>query len=186
MSCKILNNHSFNKDRIKKLLDYIIVEPSEDTHNKAHKYPFIAAEILCCDATKIHELFLKNENKFEASVQDSNQLQPENNFKNHHDDEANDEIEEEITVEETKTKAASITIDENQLKSKSSSNLEDLRKSCDESKKNESENFFKNELLEYFLSFIETNSDLNYVLSGYFSRFFNFLFSKNASLVFSK
>lgn len=44
---------------------------------------------------------------------------------------------------------------------------------------------FKNELLEFFLSFLSCKSELNYVLSGYFARFFNTLLTKNASFVIS-
>ena len=34
------------------------------------------------------------------------------------------------------------------------------------------------ELLDYFLSFVETDSELNYVLAGYFSKFLIILFNK--------
>ena len=39
------------------------------------------------------------------------------------------------------------------------------------------------DLMDYFLSFLDSNSELNYVLCGYFSKFFNTLFNKNSVYV---
>ena len=41
----------------------------------------------------------------------------------------------------------------------------------------------KIELLEYLLEFIETENELNYVLAGYFSKFFITLLNRNATAV---
>ena len=47
----------FNEQKnIKDLLDYVLIEPSEDDHRKGHKFPFLACEILCSE----NPVLLKN------------------------------------------------------------------------------------------------------------------------------
>lgn len=46
------------------------------------------------------------------------------------------------------------------------------------------ENSDKIELLEYLLSFLETDNDLNHVLAGYFSKFLLLLLNKHQKIVF--
>ena len=41
----------------------------------------------------------------------------------------------------------------------------------------------ENDLLDYFLTFLDSIEPLNYVLSGYFSKFFGALFKKNSNYV---
>ena len=106
------------------------------------------------------------------NYQDSIELKQIKSFGKINDD--SEEIEEEITVEETKIGPS--VIDDSKIKS---SNTQEGTE-CNLQK---NEYLLKNELLDHFLSFIDTTSELNYVLSGYFSRFFNFLFTKNSSLV---
>jgi hypothetical protein len=48
----------FSKDKIKSLINYIIIEPKEDDQLKGHKFPFIASELLNCDEPSISDLFL--------------------------------------------------------------------------------------------------------------------------------
>mgnify|MGYP006893267297 CR=1 len=53
----------FDHDRLKVLIDYITVMPTEaDGHDRGHKYPFIAGEIFNCEINQILDKF------FEAPV----------------------------------------------------------------------------------------------------------------------
>jgi len=53
-----LTFYSFDRAQIEKLIDYVITESkSEDTSNRAFKYPFIAAEILSSDLKEITDQF---------------------------------------------------------------------------------------------------------------------------------
>ena len=47
-----------SKDKIKSLINYIIIEPKEDDQLKGHKFPFVASELLNCDIDNISDLFL--------------------------------------------------------------------------------------------------------------------------------
>jgi hypothetical protein len=172
----------FNKEKVKSLLKYVMLEPKEDEHNKGHKFPFVAAEILSCETMRIHELFLENENKFTENNKEIKE--PENKEPEvlkeiiNQVEEINEEIGEEIRVEAS-NKAGSNILDENQIKSVSNEEAKEFSRTS----KLEKTDVFQNSLLEEFLSFLDTNSELNYVLSGYFAKIFNFLFSKNPSLL---
>ena len=48
-----------NRDRVKQLLDMILVMPEEDEHKRGHKYPFVASEVLSCDIRELFDLFFK-------------------------------------------------------------------------------------------------------------------------------
>lgn len=53
----------FDHDKLKTLIDYITVMPTEeDGHDRGHKYPFIAGEIFNCEINQILDKF------FEAPV----------------------------------------------------------------------------------------------------------------------
>ena len=53
----------FDHDKLKILIDYITVMPTEqDSHDRGHKYPFIAGEIFNCEINQILDKF------FEAPV----------------------------------------------------------------------------------------------------------------------
>lgn len=59
--------HSFNHTQLKKLLDFILVEPSpQDSDKRAFKYPFLAADILSSEAKEITETFFKTEKELTA------------------------------------------------------------------------------------------------------------------------
>ena len=133
------------------------------------------------DSTKIYEFFLKNENLPEAKYKNSlpeeakynstsnNKYSITNDFFQSSElnvfGNENEVIEEEIITEETKSN----DIDDQKIKIKQENTEVKL--------------LFKNDLLDYFLSFLDSNSELNYVLCGYFTKFFNFLFNKDASFV---
>ena len=61
--------------------------------------------------------------------------------------------------------------DKNEKKEKENEIKEELKKENDYPSN-------RIELLDYFLSFVETDSELNYVLAGYFSKFLIILFNK--------
>lgn len=45
------------------LIEYIIVEPTEDEFKRGHKYPFISGELLNCDVAKILDFFTLTESQ---------------------------------------------------------------------------------------------------------------------------
>ena len=53
----------FDKDKIKRLLDYIIKE-QEDEQNKGYKFPFLCSQIFGLEIDKIMNKFIKNKNKY--------------------------------------------------------------------------------------------------------------------------
>ena len=58
----------FTKEKIKKLIDYIIKEPKENDILKGHKFPFIASEILNSDEDKILDYFIMNKSEEEFNL----------------------------------------------------------------------------------------------------------------------
>ena len=58
-------NFSFDKTKVKKLIDYITKEPERDEHNIGYKFPFMSAEILNSDVSKILDYFLIADNELE-------------------------------------------------------------------------------------------------------------------------
>lgn len=56
-------NVSFDQEKVKLLLDYIIKFPKEDDYKIGYKFPFIASEILNCDIDKILNYFFTYEDK---------------------------------------------------------------------------------------------------------------------------
>ena len=55
----------FDKEKIKELINYIIIEPKEDDQIKGHKFPFVASEILNCEEKKIYNYFLLTEDELD-------------------------------------------------------------------------------------------------------------------------
>lgn len=168
---------------MKKLIEYIITEPTEDDYNLGHKFPFLAIETLSCETVKVHEIVLRNENKSSTQIQNEDlKMKETKKYLNHSNPDGyeEEEIEEMITVEEN-SKSDLKTPQENQIKFQS---IEYSGDNINKEKEEESkETFFKNELLEFFFSFLERTSELNHVLAGYFSRFINYLYNKNATIV---
>ena len=50
-------------DRLLQLLDYIIVMPEEDSHDRGHKYPFTAAEVFGTESANILDKFFEAPSK---------------------------------------------------------------------------------------------------------------------------
>jgi hypothetical protein len=62
----------FDHDKLKTLIDYITVMPTEqDGHDRGHKYPFIAGEIFNCEINQILDKF------FEAPTKPVREQEPE-------------------------------------------------------------------------------------------------------------
>ena len=125
----------FSKDKVKKLVDYIIKEPKEDDLLKGHKFPFIASEILNSDEDKIVNYFILNKSEEEFNLKKKNKKTFDNIdlFNDHHNENKRD---------------------------------------------NNKDNYNKIEMFDYFLTFLETKKDLNYVLTGYFSKFFQIILTR--------
>ncbi len=167
---------------MRQLIDYITTEPSEEDYNTGHKFPFLAIETLCCETVKVQDILLRNENRSSRDSQKEGlKVKETNKYLIHSNPQEfeEEEIEEMITVEEN-TISDLTSQQENQIKIQS---VEYSRDTTTNIKEEDHEAIFKNELLDHFLSFLETKSELNHVLAGYFSRFFNYLFMKNSSLV---
>lgn len=181
-------------------MNYIITEPETDDHKKGHKFPFVASELLNCDINKINELFTlteaemgKRDRKFsEVSNADSDMILSAedhlNAFSNKGEEGVNKEQEkehsEEEKVEEAKEVPKGQAEPSNEEQTNMNKSINDLINTevLDEQPHHESEHTDKQknriELLDYFLSFIETDKELNYVLAGYFSKYLNLLLNK--------
>ena len=48
---------------MKKLIELIIVEPTEDEFKRGHKYPFVSSELLSCDVQKLLDFFTLTESE---------------------------------------------------------------------------------------------------------------------------
>ena len=156
----------FSKDKIKSLINYIIIEPKEDDQLKGHKFPFIASELLNCDEPSISDLFLLTNSELKEK-EDKEKI---NENKNSSDDFSLKEKNDNLQKEESK-----VEIKEENKKEINEENKEEKKEENKEENKQEKKiNEYPNdkiELLDYFLSFVETDSELNYILKGYFSKF---------------
>lgn len=95
----------FDHDKLKTLIDYITVMPTEeDGHDRGHKYPFIAGEIFNCEINQILDKF------FEAPVKPAKE-----------DDEEDDKDDDETTPGEDDTKKS----DENKAKDLAAEEVKD-------------------------------------------------------------
>ena len=139
---KILLNY-LNKNRIKKMIDYIIREPSDDiSHEKGYKFPWICSQIFNLGDPNIMKFFLKTnkeleeENKnFEGKVEKVNQSENKQN--------------------------KTLNLSEIKMRKSKKININEII--------HQKEKDNKIELLDYLLSFLSSDKDSNYVLSGYFA-----------------
>ena len=137
----------FNREIIKKLIKYITIEYENDDLIYGHKYPFIAYNILYADIHLISDYFVYTEKDYFEK----------NKFK------LNDNQNKEEENEETNC----IIIDDDIENEKEDNNIEKIQKENIENNQCNENNF---ELLDYLLNFImNDNTNLNNVLSGYFS-----------------
>ena len=82
----LILNFSFDKEKVKDLIDLIIQEPTEDEFKRGHKYPFVSSELLNCDTQKLLDYFIctneelvKKERK--SSTEDDNNQSEATNTK---------------------------------------------------------------------------------------------------------
>lgn len=208
-----------DKKNVKKLIDFITKEPTEDDHKKGHKYPFISAEILNAEINKIMDFFLMPDNELEQKEKIlkniDNELSLSDEFtdslktkQSNESQKADGEMETGKNFEENETAEIKEekddfmdVIEENQenkaIENNSNNKEANTEEDNSENKKEielegEKETFQptkldeqsdKIELLEYLLEFINTNNELNYVLAGYFSKFFISLLNRNSAAV---
>lgn len=154
--------------------------PSDDSHDIGFKFPFYSSEILSCDNPKILEMFLKNENNKGKEENDTNfergSFGPLEEFKN-------DKIENFNDISDEK-KENNENLEENKIEEVKKVEIIKIEEKIEN--KEENPHLFKNDLLDYFLSFLDNKSELNYVLCGYFAKFFNVIFTKNSAFVKNK
>jgi len=191
----------FNKDNVKKLVEYIIEEPTEDDQKKGHRYPFMANEILNCDVSKINEFFTTTDSEFYfrerkqsgISNTDSDLMLSDehlninsnvniNEEKKHEESKEKEDDEQKLQQDEKEAIANSIEKDTfgateetkslNDMITENNAEIENLQKN-------------KIDLLDYLLSFIDTDKELNYVLAGYFSKFLLHLLNKHPHKIIS-
>ena len=55
-----------DKNKIKQMIDYITIEPSEDDQLKGHKFPFVCSQLFNVEETKIMNYFLKTNKELES------------------------------------------------------------------------------------------------------------------------
>ncbi len=149
----------FTKEKIKSLINYIIKEPKEDNQLTGHKFPFVASELLNCDEQSISDFFLMTNNELKEKEDKEKIHHEKNSSKDFSSQNINDILNELHKEKEEKEEK------------------EDKEEKKEDEKMNEYP-IDRIELLDYFLSFVETESELNYVLCGYFSKFLIILFNK--------
>lgn len=208
-----------DKKNVKKLIEFITKEPTEDEHKRGHKYPFMSAEILNAEISKIMDFFLIPDSELEMKDKILKNIDNELSFsdefpetikskkttetnKSDNEDKNNEEFVD--VVEENDIEKVNKENDNNITNNNEKDNtneIENKEENTDEKIneiKNEDTPLEKNnenaiinseepsdkiELLEYLLEFIETETELNYVLSGYFSKFFIALLNRNSPAV---
>ena len=168
----------FNQDNIKKLIHYVIDEPSIDDEKIGYKYPYVSCEILKSELPFITDYFILNNNDYDKKHKNNNSKDDKNNKENIEKNN-NDE---KIIIE-------NIEINNDNLNNNINNN-ENTNSEIEE--KNKEENIeIKNannnnsyELLDELLSFILTDKpNLNYVLSGYFSMILKSLISQHNNIL---
>ena len=139
----------FNRETIKKLIEYITIEKENDDLIYGHKYPFVAYEILYSEIHLISDYFVYTEKDY----YEKNKLKLNDNINQNE--------------EEEKEETTCIIIEDNIDNENEDNNIENIIKENNENNQYDENNF---ELLDYLLNFImNDNINLNYVLSGYFS-----------------
>ena len=89
----------FTKEKIKKMLEYIITEPKMDDFSKEHKYPFVCSKLLNINVHDVHKYFFltnneiiqekKNKKIKNENSEEYDSVKSEENFFNYLDDEFN-------------------------------------------------------------------------------------------------
>jgi len=159
-----------NKEKVRQMVDYIIKEPPSDTtHDIGYKFPWICSQIFNVEDRIIMKYFLKT--NFELA---NEKIEEENN-----DNNDNNDLYEDVEME-----------DEN--KNEDSKENEDTNNKYDNNKNNNEDNSGVNineqnnknlELFDYLLTFLDNDSELNYVLCGYFASLLKNLLNMEYTLI---
>lgn len=133
--------------------------------------------------SKLEELHIKQDVDINMNIDDkqsSNCLNPENVNSNQIENSSN-QVEDKIEVDED-THTISNQSNEH---TESNDPKEDIRMTKETLNQDQIKTEEKKEidLLDYFLSFLNNNQPLNYVLCGYFAKLFNTLLNKNSNYV---
>ena len=92
----------FDHDKLKVLIDYITVMPTEDEHNRGHKYPFLAGEVFNCEINQILDKFFEAPVKVKAVAAEAPTVENEDE----------DDVESNHSKEEDENRPAEATTDE--------------------------------------------------------------------------
>ena len=142
------------KDKIKQMIDYIIKEPPNDaSQDKGYKFPWICSQIFNLGDSNIMKYFLKTNKELE---EDKKKEEERENNKN------------EQSSENSKT-------DDDKNKKNKKININEIVRQ--KGKEN------KIELLDYLLTFLSSDSEPNYVLSGYFASIIKTLLNMDQTLI---
>ncbi len=168
----------FNQDNIKKLIHYVIDEPSIDDEKIGYKYPYVSCEILKSELPFITDYFILNNNDYDKKHKNNNSKDDKNDKENIEKNN-NDE---KIIIENIEINNDNLNNNINNNE-KTNSEIEEKNKEENIEIKNANNNN-SYELLDELLSFILTDKpNLNYVLSGYFSMILKSLISQHNNIL---
>jgi len=150
------------------LVELVSIEPPENSdHNRGHKFPFYACEVLCSQNPNIMDKFF------------SDNIEPAEK------DEFNSTLKIEVSKEEIhEDLQQNKDLNEGKLDEKEESNEFNYDDYC---QTNEDKPCVENtELLEFLFDSFINQKELNYVLAGYFNKInHNLLYNKKEKVIFS-
>ena len=154
---KTLLNY-LDKEKIKKMIDYIIKEPPEDiSHDKGHKFPWVCSQIFNLGDYNIMKYFLKTNKELEEENKKIGEEREKDNKSENQQNMAKFNLSEMKTRKSKKIKINEII--------------------------HQKEKDNKIELLDYLLSFLSSNKESNYVLCGYFASIIKTLLNMEPTLI---
>ena len=154
----------FNRETIKKLIEYITIEKENDDLIYGHKYPFVAYEILYSEIHLISDYFVYTEKDY----YEKNKLKLNDNINQNE--------------EEEKEETTCIIIEDNIDNENEDNNIENIIKENNENNQCEENNF---ELLDYLLNFI-MNDNINIMMKlidKYTNKILKYLYLKRKDVL---
>ena len=147
----------FDKDKIKKLIKYIIEIPKENEYDKGYKYPYIACEMLKSANSRIKEMIIFPEEDFNIKYTKENKDNKNN-------------IDVSLKISNNKEEINEESRGENIEEKDENDNVKEINSDKHEIKKIRKFNVEKHcELFDLFLDFLKNEQSLkNDVLCGYF------------------
>ena len=189
----------FNKEKIKQMIDYIIKQPPlNSSHDKGYKFPWVCSQIFSIEDREFMKYFLKTNS--ELKITKNNEIEVKKK---------EDPLKKTIKFNENiKNKKNTFNMNNNRINttlksSRNASNIGNRNKKNNikinnilsmrnsslktRSNKNLNNNNYNNnkniDLLDYLLTFLNNNSELNYVLCGYFSSVMKNLLTMEYNLI---